>query len=92
MSDEVAALAESLSESYLKLLREKEDFFEFECDSYRLGFEIVAAAMSKALERFDDELFNAKPPSWKVNWAGWPRGLYIQRGCVLRCPAGRLSP
>ena len=64
-------LADLLSESFLSLLREKEDFFEFECDSYRMGFEIIAAAMSKALERFDDELFNAKPPSWKVKEKVW---------------------
>ncbi|MBR5258963.1 MAG: hypothetical protein IKV48_00515, partial [Eggerthellaceae bacterium] len=61
---DVTVLAEQLSESYLAFLREKEDFFEFECDSCRLGFEVIAMAMSRALERFDDELHDAKPPGW----------------------------
>ena len=68
---DVTVLAEQLSDSYLAFLREKEDFFEFECDSYRLGFEVIAAAMSRALERFDDELHNAKPLGWKVREKAW---------------------
>ena len=68
---DVTVLAEQLSESYLAFLREKEDFFEFECDSCRLGFEVIAMAMSRALERFDDELHDAKPPGWRVREKAW---------------------
>lgn len=55
-----------LAETYLTFIRRSEDFLLFEQSAYEYGFEIMAAAMSAALEAYDDELSLQRPANWRV--------------------------
>lgn len=56
----------ALAETYLSFIRSCEDFLLFEQRAYEHGFEVIAAAMSAALEAYDDELSLQRPVTWKV--------------------------
>lgn len=55
-----------LAETYLTFIRRSENFLLFEQSAYEYGFEIIAAAMSAALEEYDDELSLQRPATWRV--------------------------
>ena len=55
-----------LAEIYLSFIRKSEDFLLFERSAYEYGFEVIATAMSVALEAYDDELSLQRPASWRV--------------------------
>ncbi len=64
-------LSNLLAQRYLSLIHETEDFLAFEEDAYSMGYKIIADAISKAIELFDDELYQQRPSDWKVKERVW---------------------
>ncbi|MBQ9021100.1 MAG: hypothetical protein IJ113_03660 [Eggerthellaceae bacterium] len=59
--------AEALAECFTNIIESCQDFAAFERAAMEVGFESMASAMQVALERYDDQLYKARPSGSTVH-------------------------